>query len=64
MDVSEIVKRAKELEIELDELKQQYLRTAAPCENKDCSFYDEFDPLNCSWTNWVTECPMYICEGK
>jgi len=64
MDISEMIKRKNELEIELDELKQQYLRTATPCKNKDCSFYDEFYPLNCSWTNWVTTCLRYTCEGK
>ncbi|WP_154030836.1 hypothetical protein [Bacteroides ovatus] len=58
----EILEEIKELEENLEELKQQYIEETEPCHNVKCSLYRERSTLNCSWTDLVEDCKGYSSE--
>jgi len=58
-DIDEIIKKKNELEAEIEQLKEEYLREVPPCENKSCGFYRPDCRNHCTWTHWVTTCPEY-----
>ena len=60
--IDEIIKEVNDLEVQLEELRKEYLSLVEPCHNTDCDFYNEKHNNRCSWTWWITTCRDYRDE--
>jgi len=56
------IQEIERLEVELSQAQDEYLRSTPSCCNEGCSFYNDSQSGNCSWSVKLEECREYEAE--